>query len=106
LVLLCRIRTREKVTFLASTTRKKVTSHPEKGDLRCVNSRKKVTMHLEKGDLFQTTSGFEITRKKVTLFPRFQRFSEGNPIFTVPTIYPEKGDLCIRFQKEQVPKKE
>jgi hypothetical protein len=65
--------TREKVTFLGSTTRTKVTFDPEKSDLPCPNSRKKVTMHPEKG-------GFV------------------NPRSTIQN-YPEKGDLFHRFSE-------
>lgn len=76
--------TREKVTFLGSTTRTKVTFDPEKGGLRCTNSRKKVTMYPEKGDFFQfTTLRFEITREKVAFCPDFKGSPKGNCIFNV-----------------------
>jgi hypothetical protein len=79
---------RKKVTFIGSTTRTKVTFDPEKGDLRRASSRERVTMYPEKGDFLVYTLGFEDTRKKVTFFLCFQRFSEGNSIFHVSADMP------------------
>jgi hypothetical protein len=70
---------REKVTFLASTTRTKVTFDPENGDLPGANSREKVTMHPEKGDF--CSPHFTIRNypgKGDLLFPVFRGSPMGN----------------------------
>jgi hypothetical protein len=90
--------TREKVTFLGSTTRTKVTFDPEKGDQPCANSREKVTMHLEKGDFFNPHSGIRNHPEKGGLFPLFSGVLRGKLYFYRSNIYPEKGDLSSRFQ--------
>jgi hypothetical protein len=91
--------TREKVTFLGSTTRMKVTFDPENGDLPGANSREKVTMHPEKGDFSRPNSTIRnYPEKGGLLFPVFRGSPMETVIFTVPTIYPEKGDLFSRFQ--------
>jgi hypothetical protein len=72
--------TREKVTFLISTTRTKVTFDPEKGDQPGANSGKKVTMRPEKGDF----SGSQLCGSKLPgkRWPSFRVF-RGSPMETV-----------------------
>ena len=91
--------TREKVTFLGSTTRTKVTFDPESGDLPGANSREKVTMHPEKGGFVNPRSTIKITRKKVAFFPCFQRLSEGNPNFHRSNDLPGKRWPSFRFSE-------
>ena len=73
--------TREKVTFLRSTTRTKVTFDPENGDLPGANSREKVTMHPEKGDFYSPHSAIRNYPEKGDLLSLFSEVLRRNCIF-------------------------